>query len=333
MDLCPILLLNTSSSSLSIITLLGHLHSFSIFSSLPPFTLTQPFIISFIQVHSQCNPYFHPSLPFTPDSSAVAPTLPDSTPNSATVCLEFTTFCLHWAQFSPPYSLWAMWMTFIPSSFASQQPVTHLPLTFTYIPSHPAQHYLHLCTSSHPSGLIHTGIPGHPWKTAVHCHYLIPACLSFTFCHSPSLIVSPLNINLVHVFTSYHRFMLFCPLCTPFFPLCPTLPPFTHTFLPNSLLFTHTVPHKSSFTHTVILRIDINANTLSTPFTFTTFNDSIHSQSAPIWTLCHLNCVSFSYHLLSLSHNFRLGHSLIHSYFLTMSHATHIHCCSFTSIP
>lgn len=85
------------------------------------------------------------------------------------------------------------------------------------------------------------------------------------------------------------------------------------------------MPHKSSFIHTVILSIHINSNALSTPFRFTTFHHLIHSQSSPIWTLCHLNCVSFPHHLLSLIHNFRLRHSLIHSYFLTMGPATHIH--------
>lgn len=117
-------------------------------------------------------------------------------------------------------------MTFIPSFFASQHPIAHLPLTFTYIPSHSAQHYLHLCT--HFISSIWVDSHWDPWTSLENCPALplsYPSLPLIHFRHSPS----PLKINLVHVFTYYHGFILFCPLCAPFFPLCPTLPPFTPT--------------------------------------------------------------------------------------------------------
>lgn len=122
-----------------------------------------------------------------PDSCLIAPTLPHSTPIQSHSTPKSPLFAHIGPRFSYLPHLGPCNWIFTPSPSASQYPVTHLPLLFTSIPSHPSQHYLQSCTHFSSS----TWLDSHwdPCASLEHCPALSlsnPSLPSFTSHHSPS---------------------------------------------------------------------------------------------------------------------------------------------------
>lgn len=186
--LCPTLLPNTSSSYPDILTpclvisilpqiSLHCLHLLSLCLSLSHSLKFTPNVTPISTYHSHS----------APDSHLIVPILPHSTPTQSHSASNSTLFAHLGPHFPHLTRLGPRDWTFIPSPFASQYPVTHLPLLFTSMPSHPAQHYLQ--SRTHFSSFTWADSHWDPCTSLEHSLALSlsnPSLPSFTSHRSPS---------------------------------------------------------------------------------------------------------------------------------------------------